>query len=39
VGGDYWEAENFRTLPKEPLNYSAEDLEAARQAAERFLQL
>jgi predicted HTH domain antitoxin len=38
VGGDYWAAENFRVLHKAPLNYSCEDLEADRQAAERFLQ-
>ena len=37
VGGDYWAAENFRTLHKAPLNYSVADLEADRQAAERFL--
>ncbi len=28
VGGDYWAAENFRTLHKVPLNYSLEELEA-----------
>jgi predicted HTH domain antitoxin len=39
VGGDYWAAENFRALHKAPLNYSAEDMEADRQAAEKFLQL
>jgi hypothetical protein len=39
VGGDYWTAENFRALHKAPLNYSAEDMEADRQAAEKFLQL
>ena len=38
VGGDYWAAEYFRALHKAPLNYSAEDLEADRHAAERFLQ-
>ena len=37
VGGDYWAAENFRALHKAPLNYSVEDLEADRQAAERLL--
>ncbi|MEQ1853642.1 MAG: UPF0175 family protein [Chthoniobacteraceae bacterium] len=36
VGGDYWAAENFRVLHKAPLNYSVEDLEADRLAAERF---
>ena len=36
VGGDYWAAENFRALHKAPLNYSVEDLEADRQAAERL---
>ena len=36
VGGDYWASENFRVLHKAPLNYSIEDLEADRQAAERF---
>ena len=36
VGGDYWAAENFRALHKVPVNYSVEDLEADRQAAERF---
>jgi predicted HTH domain antitoxin len=37
VGGDYWAAENFRIQHKAPLNYSIEDLEADRKAAERFL--
>lgn len=37
VGGDYWAAENFRALHKAPLNYSVEDLEADRRAAERLL--
>ena len=36
VGGDYWAAENFRARHKAPLNYSIGDLEADRQAAERF---
>lgn len=37
VGEDYWAAENFRVLHKAPLNYSIEDLEADRQAAEKLL--
>jgi predicted HTH domain antitoxin len=37
VGDDYWAAENFRALHKAPLNYSVEDLEADRQAAEKLL--
>ena len=39
TAGDSVAAENFRALHKVPLNYSVEDLEADRQAAERFLQL
>ena len=34
VGGDYWAAENFRVLHKAPLNYSMEDLDADRRAAD-----
>ena len=34
VGGDYWAAENFRVLHKAPLNYSLEDLDADRRAAD-----
>ena len=34
VGGDYWAAENFRVLHKAPLNYSLEDLDAERRAAD-----
>lgn len=37
VGEDYWAAENFRALHKAPLNYSIEDLEADRKAAEKLL--
>jgi len=37
VGSDYWAAENFRVQHKAPLNYSAEDLEADRETAERLL--
>ena len=34
VGGDYWTAENFCVLHKAPLNYSLEDLDADRRAAD-----
>ncbi len=37
VGGGYWAAEDFRIRHKAPVNYSIEDLEADRQAADRFL--
>src|SRR6516162_2686960 len=37
VGSDYWAAENFRVQHKAPLNYSAKDLEADRETAERLL--
>jgi predicted HTH domain antitoxin len=37
VGSDYWAAEKFRVLHKAPLNYSAEDMEADRQAARTLL--
>ena len=37
VGADYWAAENFRALHKAPLNFSMEDLEADRRAAEKLL--
>ena len=36
VGGDFWAAENFRAQHKVPLNYSIEDLDADRVAAERL---
>ena len=38
VGRDYWAAENFRIQHKVPLNYSSEDLEADREAADRLLE-
>ena len=37
VGGDYWAAENFRALHKASINYTLEDLEADRRAADRLL--
>ena len=37
VGSDYWSAETFRALHKAPVNYSLEDLEADRLAADRLL--
>jgi len=37
VGSDYWVAENFRVQHMAPLNYSAEDLEADRESADRLL--
>ena len=37
VGSDYWAAETFRVQHKAPLNYSAEDLAADRESAERLL--
>jgi predicted HTH domain antitoxin len=37
VGGDYWSAEAFRALHKAPVNYSLEDLEADRLAADSLL--
>ena len=37
VGSDYWAAERFRVSRKAPLNYSVEDLEADRKAADRLI--
>lgn len=37
IGSDYWAAEKLRASRDAPLNYSAEDLEADREAAARLL--